>query len=896
MEIHYCTHFDDEVYAPASDVRAGVLYAGNVRLLEWLEAQLGMSVAQQNTDYLRIELYRQSLLECQQMQQAHRPFYLDSLEADPWATAAVLLSWRDELLLSGWNFTTDAVCPPRLADLVQAEGLFQQKITAHGFDGRVLGYADRFERVLSWLHRRPIALRRFCLHEPEALLLPHLRRLLALLRQWGGVVETRLVTQAAAAGSDLAHWQSSLCGKRVERRPANADGSLRLFRVRRDSDAALFMSEWLARTPGFSPVLLLPAAGNVLEQSMLQYGLPAMGLPSASSARPSLQTLKLAPAFLWEPVDVFKIMEFLTLPLKPFDDGLALEIARVLAEKPGLFSDTWFAAVNDYLEKHTVSPTARKHYEFWFVRRRYPADGVAPVAEVAEIFDYLFRWAIERAANAQHASGLLVLAEQARRVRDVLQVQPNARISRLELERIIRAIHEPAPLMLYPAQVGCLPYVRHPGALAQTAEVLCWWNCANDVANLPADHWRQEERQWLQACGVALQAIQERTQRHLFFLYKPIIQTVSKLIFFLPTQIAGSEAQPTLLWSDLESIFEDPALLVTDLDGDEWNRVGEWPQRKAMPLVSMTTPGTHLHISRPERLGEPACETPTELEQLLYFPHRWFFRRKMRFSPSSLLSIARDQQLLGKLAHRFFELLLREEECLHWDKTTIHQWIEEKATGLLAKEGATLLLYGREPEQHYLLSRVKTAAWGLLECIRTDQWQIHGTEVNLEGHFCNYPMRGRADLVLYRPENEWAIVDLKWSGTQRRKNLLASEEDLQLVLYSYLLPPQEYWVHTAFFIIEDARMIARNRKAFRNAVLPSRDSTDHLEVHQRIFEKIKKTFLWRQEQLLRGLVELRYEFNAEALENAYGNMLDRLEMRKEDTFRDDYYALLWGGE
>jgi hypothetical protein len=95
------------------------------------------------------------------------------------------------------------------------------------------------------------------------------------------------------------------------------------------------------------------------------------------------QTLKLAPVFLWAPVDVFKVMEFLTLPLKPFDDDLAVEIARVLADKPGLFSDMWFAAINDYFSKPSVPPTARKHYEFWFVRKGDPLESTCRHASLA---------------------------------------------------------------------------------------------------------------------------------------------------------------------------------------------------------------------------------------------------------------------------------------------------------------------------------------------------------------------------------------------------------------------------------------------------------------------------------------------------------------------------------
>ncbi len=896
MEIHYCEHFDNEVFLNIDSSQVGVLYAGDGRLLDWLETQLGLQLPQHNTDYLRIELYRQSLMEYRQ-QQTEMAFYSDSFEADPWATAETLLAWRDELLLAGWNFTILDDCPLRLRTLVCVEGLFRQKIDAFHLEAPALGVPDRYERVLGWLTRRRLPLRCVYLYEPISLLRSHIRRLLVILQQQGVRVETCTIgAPLAPEGSDLAHWQAHLCGMRVERRPAQADGSLLVYRIRRDSDAALFLAQHVAHST-FRPLLLM-SEGGFLEQALRQQGQPSLGFPQSSLARPSLQTLKLASAFLWEPIDAFKVMEFLTLPLKPFDDGLAVEIARVLADRPGLFSETWFAAVNSYLEKSPTSTVARKHYEFWFARRRYPNEGTAPSEEAAEIFDYLYRWAIEH-SNTASPSNLLVLAEQARRVRDVLRVQPNARISKLELERIVRTIHEPAPLALHSAQVGGLAYVRQAGALAQPTEVLCWWNCANDMLAPAVDQWQPEERLWLQKHTVRLQTSQENTRRHLFFLAQPILKTKQQLIIFMPEQIGGYEAQPSLLLSDLESIFREPDQLLVDLNTAQKGEKGEaFEQVETILPLSTGKVGTHLQVSAPEHLGEVVCETPTELEQMLYFPHRWFFRRKMHLYPGSLLSIARDQQLLGKLAHRFFEMLLREDECLHWDRKSVFQWVEQKAAGLLAKEGATLLLYGREPERHYLVSRVKTAAWSLLECIRADQWQIYGTEVELEGMFCNVPLRGRADLVLQRSGNEWAIVDLKWSGLRRRKELMSNEEDLQLVLYSYLLPPAGYWAHTAFFIIEEARMIARNKQAFRHAVLAHGRSSDHVEVCRRVFDKMEKTFLWRQSQLQQGQIELRYVSNAEALEKWYSetDMRDLLEMKRDDGYRDDYHALLWGGE
>jgi len=249
--------------------------------------------------------------------------------------------------------------------------------------------------------------------------------------------------------------------------------------------------------------------------------------------------------------------------------------------------------------------------------------------------------------------------------------------------------------------------------------------------------------------------------------------------------------------------------------------------------------------------------------------------------------------LLGNLAHRFFEFLLQEKDCLIWDKHTVQDWINAKAESLLEREGATLLLYGREPERHQFLNHVKNAAWSLLTLIRTTGWAIHATEMALEGNFGGCPIRGKADLVLHRDPDESAVVDLKWSGARRRKEMIQNGEDLQLVLYAKLLPPPETWEHTAYFILEDGKMIARNKQAFRDAVAAEGLWDNHASACDAIFARMEHTYAWRLAQLRKGLLELRSARTAPDLDALYAEeLLDLLEMKMVDGKWDDYRTLV----
>ena len=899
--LHVGVDFDGPVYTEKSVTRTDELFVGPARLLQWLETQLGLSGYPQNTDYLRIELYRQALGQHLETH-AVTPFYARSFEADRFATAVALLAWRDELLLAGWSFEVTATAPPRLQTLAAVEMLFANKIADPGNGPLAMGVADRFVQVIKLLKIRTIPELELRLYEPLILQKPEIQRFIHVCLAKNVPVKEVDIFCAAAPASNLGQFQRRMlpAGKNQEtaKIPATDDASLLILRSRRDSDAAVYVSQILRLNPTLKPVFLVPEMSLQLEENLVLEGFPAMGILSASLARPSLQVLKLAPAFLWEPVDVYKIMEFVTLPVKPLDPDLALVIARVLAQQPGLFSDTWFAAVYGYLEQIEVADAVREQYEFWFNRRRYRSDTTAPKRDAIVIYNYLFQWARKAFEdNDDKNTSLLVLAEQARRIRDLLEALPEQRLSFLELERIVRTIYEPSPMQIAAAETGSFSFVHRPGALAACAESVVWWNCLFENSAPPPEKWQTAERQWLADQDIQLRSPVQESQITLYRQRRLLLQTARQLILVVPAQMNGMEAVPNLLLGDVEAAFDDCKRFTYDLDTatdrERLNNMLQQPMGEMLPVKTNVRPKPHLRFKRHDLLMVSEYETPTNLENLFYYPHAWFFRQKLKLYPLNLLSITGETRLLGNLAHRFFEKLLQ-EDFLQLDKTRLTDWIYMQANMLLEKEGATLLLYGREPERLAFLNHVRNAAWSLITLLRSNNWLVVHTEHALEGFFGGIPLRGKADLVLRRGD-ELAIVDLKWSGATMRKELIKNGEDLQLVLYGHLLPPPEQWPHTAYFILKEGKMIGRNQEAFKEAIVAGQND-DHKAVCDLIFGRMEKTFAWRLDQVGRGVLEMRNARTAAELEALYEEepMFDRLEMKVKDAPWDDYRGITGG--
>ena len=154
---------------PRPSVGAGAHYLGPKGLLDLFEAWLGLGGHPNDIDYLRLEQFRQALLR-HLAAATEPPFYQKSFEADPFTTAAEMLSRRDELLLTAWDFEKKADTPPRLATLAEIEQFFYE-----GEEGLQLsiGYADRFDAVLRALDGRELTLDEVWVNEPLELMPRH---------------------------------------------------------------------------------------------------------------------------------------------------------------------------------------------------------------------------------------------------------------------------------------------------------------------------------------------------------------------------------------------------------------------------------------------------------------------------------------------------------------------------------------------------------------------------------------------------------------------------------------------------------------------------------------------------------------------------------------------------
>ncbi|RMG80720.1 MAG: hypothetical protein D6714_14200, partial [Bacteroidetes bacterium] len=646
-----------------------------------------------------------------------------------------------------------------------------------------------------------------------------------------------------------------------------------------------------------------------LDIALVEEGLPSLGILSASLARPSLQILKLATVFLWNPIDPFKILEFVSLSVKPLADDLATAIADQMAKTPGLNGEGWNITIRRYFDELALRAAndpsiqveeIRRQYEFWFERRRYDLSRTVPKRDPIEIFDYVRNWAFKKFdQSGGKNNSLLVLSEQAKRIVELLHALPETELTYLELERIVRTIYEPSPVVFQTCEVGHLPYVLHPSAVVGPVSDLVWWNFSQNEPVHFFSRWYEAERRFLNQKNIYPETPARENARLVWQRRRPFLNTQNRMILVVPEMVDGKAVHPHPLLGDLEAAFQNLDDITFDLGQPDDRRAFEpffeVPEKIAIPRRRFGKPRPFLHIANPARLAKRDYETLTSLETLFYYPYQWVFKYKIRLHKSSILSVTKDARLMGNLAHRLFEKMFR-QDISDWDKDRVEAWIDAEADKLLAREGAVLLMYGREPERVTFLNRMKYAAWSLVSLIQENGWKVRQTEMDLEGNFAGVPVRGIADLVLERGD-EYAIVDLKWRGRARRESMIRNEEDLQLVLYAHLLSGERGCAHTAYFIIENGKMVARNDLAFKNITAVAPDAA-HEQINADIRARMEATYKWRMAQIEAGKVEIRTKQTAPLLENHYneeedpGDIFARLEMKEEDAPFCDYKTLI----
>lgn len=475
------------------DVRINELSGGPETLLGWLEGQLGLAAAPVHRAS-RISEYAAAL------DTVADSVINRSLATDRWATAAELLSRRDELLLAGWNERDGEALPPLVQDLATA---------AAGRTFVFPGDATRIQRVLSALDAGQLLPPHRCELFDEPSVWPRL---------WHEVLSKLTVHEAtslqpqAPSGTALRTAQALLRGETGSR--IEQEGSFRYVAARSKTAACEFVAATLAAAPDcLSDTIIYcehDATALRLDACLQRLGLPTMGASAFSPAHPALQILPLTLSLCWQPVDPQALLDFLTLPIKPLPSRVASRLARALADEPGLGSGQWKAAVTDLCTaENDPDGTIRTRIDEWLMCERVPRGSAISSQLVAQRCSLVARWAAARAlllaedtAAAELIEALKIASGQAALLGELVAAQGST-VTEPQLLRLLEAAFSDT-IETRP----CLEAAGGPTRIRSLAEIqspcrrLVWLGVSTTDAT--CCRWSSIQLQQLAAAGIAL--------------------------------------------------------------------------------------------------------------------------------------------------------------------------------------------------------------------------------------------------------------------------------------------------------------------------------------------------------------------------------------------------------
>ncbi len=866
QNLHFATSFGfNNVYPRLTRENQnihGEQYVGLKGLLEWLELHLGCYQKDSN-DSIRIALYKKAVAKA--LEENPYLYYADSYDSDGWATAKQLLSWRDELRFAMWDMQCDDSSLQRLYAIASIE--------TH-LDDFILGVNDRWLIVLKELMKgdRHIPLDSLYHYEEIDLLHPFFSKLFTALEKRGVELFYHTHTIGYPETRDLDHFKqvlyASTNASRTNKVSAKGDNSIVILRAENDLIIANYLSRYLQA--GEETVILLKDRGEILERTMIKNGLPAMGFVRVADEGNLDQLFLSITVFLWKPMNVERLIQYLTLPKAPIASKLRLKLARSLAKVAGINNQEWNDTLKKYFEDSKYGKKAESSYKRWFERSITTNEKGATLTDIVSLYSDLQEWATTQSAltvDDELKTGFHNLITKCQTLIEVIRIEYNDSdiISEIQFANILEEIESQIASKPETAEVGSFFQVNAPGNITDVCRQVVWWNFLETPNPVRYRMTIDIEEQEFLKDKIELYGAEKELEHWYQQLKTPFLRATDQIILCLPQKVNGEIAEPNPLLNDIIASFDQHSKLIIDIDLN--SKAIE--TLKHVDLVS---------VDEVELPGEVAAEWQIQVDQvfkrrelesfsslnLLYnYPSEYFLQYVLGIRPVEIPEVSVTNLLRGNLAHRIAEQLYKTDKVLELADEKARSLIDKLIHNTIQEEGMIFLLPKNELSFDRFKTKVVKSLMALTEMIKSNGWSIHQVEKKAQKTDLKIPLTGYIDLELKRGD-ELAIVDLKWGGKSSKSKELKECKDIQLVIYDRMKQSEAKTIHLSYFIISDCIMLSRNTEAFSQAREIGSEFTE-VQLRDTLWSKMINTYEERWAEFNKGMIEVGDDVNANSL-------------------------------
>lgn len=861
---------DLDGYEPLSRRNAfGELICGPRRLIDVLEVRLGLAQKSLSPAW-RIARYREFLEKAG----VDRPrFYSESFAKDGFAVGETLLGWRDELILAGWDESSQPASQ-RLRDLGDVERM--------GVPDLLPGFGDRIRAVLAELDHREARVRSIDVVESPNDLPCLLREVLVKLgASFGYLCDDQLASPSAPPGSDLRKIQDALTKAGEKRRISlKDDGSVLFVTAYSEITLARFGAHLIQknRREGRLTAVVARRECPCLDDALRTIDEPVLGSSPRSGQRPILQVLALALRLRWRPLDPRHLLEFLVHPVSPMDNRLRAKLAEAVSEYPGIGSRDWNEAVEsrrDYLRQEYASDKKRLEAKLnrldedlakWIIVERFDPQLGAPGSVLAATCMDVAKWAVGISQGKELPESIarqyIYLASLTGDLAGIVKTLPL--ITRVQLERLVdQVVADGTDSGDAEPEVGHVHRLKIPGAMLESVETVLWWDFQAPPLP-PQPPWTHHEAEQLEERGVKLQSIASRVARDNLMAVRTILAARKQLVFLIPRRTGNELSAHHPLFDRIQSVINDK-LKVLDLDRYLTDPLLVHTPVPVEPIVSLARrplPGIRRwwKLADGRHLGPRDLESFTSAQKYIFSPYDWVLNYKAKLRPGVLFrnKIANTSRQNGNLLDRLTELLFAPGASVRWvssSQAEIERWVGDEWLRLLPAEAANLLLPGNRAAADRVLENAKRAIWALIMHLRAAS--VVKTSAKLcpqRAQFIGGALHGFIDLLVENSAGSSAVIDMKYGGLKQRREELENNRQLQLAVYGYLVAQSGKWPESAFFILTSRTLLAQTDRFFPEADLVR--PTSAAAGLKTCWQEFETVWNWRRTLLDRGWVEL----------------------------------------
>lgn len=788
-----------------------------------------------------------------------RAYGAEVFAKDPWAMAQSILQWRDELVALGWRGTLGESPRTRLGFLASIEELAKTS--------EITGQADilaAVDRKLDGLENWPLGIERIVLHDPQD----------ELPAQWQRILRNIEKLQPGTLhASDAGTISPQFDIIRTETVWEAADITARI--VSRAEEATL----------------LAGSSTEVLDQELLRRDQPTIGIHESFRQRGiSKLLLTFVDAFIGE-VDTKKLVDLLNFrafvtphtQTQLLTPRVSRALLRALSRQRSTEGTAWNEAIADLAEEAAIARTFTDAYRS--KRCDTDAEGLLDASRITAMFDTFLQF-------MKGKSGISELRRIIDSVHAALAVCPAMTPYMLRQLVAQAAESRPSPLAVV-GRSSRITAIKAPGH-ARGEKLLIWWAPTPGTPS-PRGTWTVAEKNQLAAQNIAIPEPSELEKLSINSALRAL-RSCRKIIAVIPRTLHGannSVDNPLVtLMSDVitpgvdsKTTFTTNSLLHEEVNPNlaETRRLATGVLTPSAKETFVSTPQTWT-IENGESFI-PESLSFTSLDKLLTNTPEWLLSSHFHVKPSPSIDIQNDYLLRGFIAHKIFEVMFEESK----DPTELDA-IFERTWPLFNQDlGQVINTTERQSQRHTVASSYHS----LMEILEKSGAHIRRTEAPIEDSTITVPFNGGEKVITLRGSRDLEIetasgvgvIDLKFSKSNKYKEIIEKYGSLQLAIYAYTADPDNYQtIPTGYYLMPSQKLFTMDHIFQGRGV----NITDEGQANYTVINKTIRSLGLLFEQMAAG------EISNLAVEYAQSSAAESTTKEKEGLVRDfrDQYPLL----